>query len=101
MRLIMPASFLLLFCCLYDIHVSMSQEKINDIEATIAHQEQQIQDLSDMVTRQWDEIEMLKARLNRTQDKLKNVEESANSATKSSDAMSVSEFAASEKPPHY
>lgn len=79
----------------------MSNEKLNDIEMLIAHQERQIQDLSEIVAKQWDEIEVLKSRLNRTQDKLKVVEETANSATKSGDAMSVSEFAASEKPPHY
>ncbi len=79
----------------------MSQDRLNDIEALIAHQDNQIHDLSEMVSKQWNEIEMLKLRLNRTQEKLKSVEETANSATKSSDAMSASEFAAIEKPPHY
>ncbi len=79
----------------------MTDVKFIELEALISHQEQQIQDLSDMVTKQWDEIDLLKARLNKTQAKLKSVEDIANSATKSGDAMSVSDFADAEKPPHY
>ncbi len=79
----------------------MDTDRLTKIEEYIADQEQQIQDLSDMVTKQWDEIEILKRRLSRTQEKLKTVEDTANAATKSGDATSVSEFAAMEKPPHY
>lgn len=79
----------------------MSTKEIADIQALLAHQDQQIQDLSDMVTKQWTEIDQLKMRLKRTQEKLKSVEDIANSETKSGDAVSVSEIAALEKPPHY
>ena len=78
----------------------MSNEKLNNIESTVAHQEQQILDLSEMVAKQWDEINILKTRLARVQDKLNVVEDTANSAG-SGDGMSVSEMAASQKPPHY
>lgn len=79
----------------------MDQTAQDKIEALLAYQEQKIDDLSDMVARQWDEIERLKQRLKRTQDKLKTVEDLANAAGKSDQAISVSEFAAQEKPPHY
>ena len=79
----------------------MDNEKLQDIETLIAHQEQQIQDLSDIVTKQWDEIEILKKRLTRTQDKLQAVEEMASSASKSGGGDSIADIAAAEKPPHY
>jgi len=78
----------------------MDESKVNSLEEMIAHHERQITELSDVVARQWDEIDALKAQLSRTQTKLKTVEETAQAAG-SGDVMSVADFAAQEKPPHY
>lgn len=37
-----------------------NDERLTDIEMTLAHQEQTIHELSDLVHKQWDEIERLK-----------------------------------------
>lgn len=78
--------------------MGMVEEKINELEAMVAHQDVQIQDLSEIVTKQWSEIEALKRQLNHTFDKIKSMEDSIGQG---SSAKSVSEMAASEKPPHY
>jgi SlyX protein len=77
----------------------MTENSLNRIEETLAHQEQKIQDLSDMVTRQWDEIDILKKRLNKMQDKMAYMSESAQPTGE--EGLSVSEIAALNKPPHY
>lgn len=77
----------------------MSQDKIQEIEMLLAHQERQIQDLSDMIALQGKEISMLKTRLDRTQKKL--VEMEAGGGADQGESLSVSEQAARDKPPHY
>jgi SlyX protein len=67
----------------------MSDNRFNQLEMTIAEQDQSIQDLSDMVNRQWQEIEKLQARLTHTQSRIISLEENAPASS------SV------EKPPHY
>lgn len=75
----------------------MPDDKTQKIEITLAHHEQQIQDLSEMISLQWKEIERLKLLLSKTNDKISELE----TASESEQGKSVSEIAASEKPPHY
>ena len=77
----------------------MSDKKIQQLEETIAHQDQLITDLNDVVTRLWDEIDMLKARLNKTVDKVRVIEETM--PDPESEGLTVAEIAARDKPPHY
>ena len=72
----------------------MTEEKLNHIETTLAHQERQILDLSEMISQQWKEIEALKAHLQKANAKIDILETS-------SGLLSVSEQAARDKPPHY
>ena len=74
----------------------MTEAKLKSIEINLAHHEQQIQDLSDMINQQWKEIERLKLQLNKAYDKISDMEAATESTGKT-----VSEIAASEKPPHY
>ncbi len=76
----------------------MNDDKLQKIEITLAHQDQQIQDLSEMINAQWKEIERLKLLLIKTQDKILELEASSDNDGKQA---SVTEIAASEKPPHY
>lgn len=78
----------------------MNEDKLQQIEITLAHQEQQIQDLNDMINRQWQDIDTLKKILKKTQDKLGEIE-SGTTTNDPTDGLSVSELAAQEKPPHY
>lgn len=80
------------------IDMPMNDEKLRQIETTLAHQDLQIQDLSEMVTRQWKEIERLKRQLDQAQEKLNTFEAAAAEGQK---PLSVTEAAALEKPPHY
>ncbi len=75
----------------------MTEEKLNRIETTLAHQERQILDLSEMINLQWKEIELLKKRLEKTQAKINILETSSDSGP----ALSITEQAARDKPPHY
>ncbi len=75
----------------------MTDDRINDLEITLAHHEQQIHDLSEMINRQWKDIDVLKRRLEITLNKLEELQ----NAPASADGRTVSEIAASEKPPHY
>ena len=77
----------------------MSEKKIARIETALAHQDIQIQDLSEMMSLQWKEIERLKLHLQKAQDKISEMENS--SGNEEGKGQSVSEIAASEKPPHY
>ncbi len=77
----------------------MTQDKIQEIEMLLAHQERQIQDLSDMIALQGKEISTLKTRLDRTQKKLVEIE--AGGGAEQGENLSVAEQAARDKPPHY
>ncbi len=76
----------------------MNEDRLQKIETILAHQEQQIQDLSDGFIRQGREIDALKRRLELTTAKLSELEMAADSGDK---ALSVTEQAARDKPPHY
>jgi uncharacterized coiled-coil protein SlyX len=77
----------------------MTEDRLNRIETTLAHQEQQIEDLSEMIRLQWKEIDLLKRRLDHTQNLLSDLQ--SNPADEPGEPLSVSEIAAAEKPPHY
>jgi SlyX protein len=66
------------------------EQRLADLEARYAHQEQTLNDLSDTTVEQWDVIEALKRRLEQLQNRLSSVEQG--------DHQSSSE---NEKPPHY
>jgi uncharacterized coiled-coil protein SlyX len=65
----------------------MSDGAIQNLQETVAHQEQQISDLSDMIITQGHEIDTLKKELLKLQGKVENIEESAPEAD--------------QRPPHY
>ncbi len=75
----------------------MSEERLVKIETMLAHQEQQIQDLSDVVGAQRKEIDMLTRRLEKTQAKLLDLQDAGGEEK----ALSVTEQALRDKPPHY
>lgn len=75
----------------------MTDDKIQTLETTLAHHEIQIQDLSEMISLQWKEIERLKLQLQKTNSKISEIEASEGE----NKSQSVTEIAASEKPPHY
>lgn len=66
----------------------MTEEKLNAIEETLAHQEQQIQDLSDMVVTQGREMATLRKEILKLQGKIENMDEGEQQP-------------ANQKPPHY
>ncbi|MGE4314224.1 MAG: SlyX family protein [Pseudobdellovibrionaceae bacterium] len=75
-------------------------EKIAALEVALAHAEKQIGDLSDLAETQWKEIKRLNARLSRTQSQLED-HIATISDQREREAMTVSEMAARDKPPHY
>ena len=66
------------------------QDRVNAIEAYIAHQEKLIEELSEVTAKQWQEISALKDQLQRLTDKLRAFE--GEMAVKRDDEPS---------PPHY
>ena len=52
----------------------MDDQKIIDIEMTLAHQEKVISELSDVINEQWKEIDRLKAELKKTNTKIDDLE---------------------------
>jgi uncharacterized coiled-coil protein SlyX len=75
----------------------MTDNRLIEIETTLAHQEEQIESLSEIVAKQWQEIDLLKRLLQKTQAKIEDIEAGAGDKKE----MSVSEEAALNKPPHY
>ena len=73
-------------------------EKIEAIEMTLAHHDRQIEDLSEMISLQWKEIERLKLKLAAAYNK---IDEMNSASGDQKEPQSISEIAASEKPPHY
>ncbi|HEC01877.1 MAG TPA: SlyX family protein [Sphingomonadales bacterium] len=70
--------------------MTTNDERLSQIEQTIAYQDQQIQDLSDMVSQQWTEIDRLKKRLAQAKQRLENLENPVEEGEMPH-----------EKPPHY
>lgn len=64
----------------------MNEERLQAIEAALAHQDQHIQDLSAMAARQWAEIERLKRLLEQAQGHIEDLQDGPG---------------ANVKPPHY
>ena len=74
-------------------------ERIQELEITLAHQEQQIADLSEMMILQGREVSKLQRMLERLQSKFESFE---NAAADGGEApKNATEFAAQNKPPHY
>ena len=76
----------------------MSDEKIIEIETTLAHHEQQIVEMSAVITDQWKEIDTLKRQLNRAMDKIDQLQHESDDGD---EGLSSIEKAALDKPPHY
>lgn len=76
----------------------MDNDKIIEIETTLAHHEQQITELSAIVTDQWKEIEALKRTLSRAMDK---IEQLGHDSEDGGETLSALEQVARDKPPHY
>lgn len=72
-------------------------DRIENLEITLAHQDQQIQDMSEMITAQWKEIDRLKRHIQQTEEKLQEFMDSEDEDK----PQSATEFAARNKPPHY
>ncbi|MEM6812085.1 MAG: SlyX family protein [Pseudomonadota bacterium] len=72
-------------------------EKLQELEAMIAHQEKVIHDLNDVVVQQGQEIETLKQYI---KIKFEKIEVSLESISEA-DHKSVSDEALANKPPHY
>jgi len=66
----------------------MSDERLNDLEMKIAHQDAQLQELSDVVQKQYDKIDALEAKVGRL---LSKIDESGGSG----------QDTPVDKPPHY
>jgi len=65
-------------------------QRMADMEARLAHQDETIQALSDMTAEQWEAIEALTRQVGRLKDQLAAVEDGAGAA-----------LAENAKPPHY
>ena len=76
----------------------MSNDRLNDIEIKLAHQDQQISDLNDVVLRQGREIEAFSRKLRHAEDRLQDALQNLPDGGK---ALSPTEIAARDKPPHY
>ena len=68
----------------------MSDDRLQDIETTLAHQDKVIADLSDVINDQWKVIESLKRKLLETNNKVDELENNAGG----NDQANV-------KPPHW
>ncbi len=53
----------------------MNEDRLNNLEETVANQENQIQDLSDMVNAQWKEIDKIKLLLQKAEAKIISLED--------------------------
>lgn len=77
----------------------MPDNDTQNLQESLSHHEQQITDLSEMVTAQWHEIDRMKKQIQKLNDKLNAAQESMQDG--GDKAMSVTEMAARDKPPHY
>ena len=74
------------------------EDKLNNIEATLAHQEIQIEELSQTVAKQFDVIDILTKKV----DILQNMVEALDAEVEDSgDGLSSIDKAALDTPPHY
>lgn len=71
-------------------------DKIEAIETTLAHHERQIGELSEMIASQWKEIDRLKRHIMKTEAKMEEL-----ASARDETALTPTEIAARDKPPHY
>jgi len=76
----------------------MTEEKLNVIEETLAHQELQIETLSKMAAQQFDLIDALKRKVDALQKKITLLSEDGSTEN---DGLSSIEQSLHDKPPHY
>ena len=93
------AQIFLLNNCPYVIPSAMSEERLQKLEETIAHQDQQIADLSEMLILQGREIAKLHKEITKLNAKLHVMENHGGHGE--GEPLSGAEFAAQNKPPHY
>jgi SlyX protein len=67
--------------------MTVSDNRINDLEVRMAHQDQTIADLNDVITAQWKKLDALERQLKRVSEEL--------------ETMDQGEAPANQKPPHY
>lgn len=77
----------------------MNEHDIQKIQETLAHQEMQINDLSDMIISLSSEIKALNKKIDKLTAKLEQFQGDSNSDE--SGALSPTDFAAQNKPPHW
>lgn len=66
-------------------------DRLNEIEIMLVHQERKVDELSEVVERQWKEIDFLKAKLSIAENKIEELETDSDGSAP----------AANQKPPHY
>ncbi|MFP4314560.1 MAG: SlyX family protein [Alphaproteobacteria bacterium] len=79
----------------------MNEKRLQNLEETLSHQDRQIADLSEMLILQGREISRLGLEIRRLSAKIEAAEESASNGEQDSDALSPTDFAAQNKPPHW
>ena len=82
---------------MYSCHMN-DENRLQAIETTLMHQARQIEDLSDIVVLQAKELDTLKRKLSLTHERLETLRVTMESGEK---ALSVTEEALLNKPPHY
>ena len=70
----------------------MNENRLANVESTLAFQEKTIEELSDVICRQQTEIDLLKAQVKDVLERMEHNEE---------ESLSGDDFPAVEKPPHY
>lgn len=75
-------------------------QKLADLQALSAYQDNQIQELNEVVTKQWGEIDALKKYMQMTKSKLEELENTMSDRGQDDSLSSIDEAAAN-KPPHY
>ncbi len=75
-------------------------DKIIELETTLAHHEQKLDELSELVTDQWKQIELLKRALTKAEDKIDQMAYDKKDGGGSESGSSMDDLRA-ERPPHY
>jgi len=73
----------------------MEDNRLTDLEITLAHQTEELEALSSQVEKQWAQIDRLKDLLQKSDERVSALEHSADSK------LSSAELSDTEKPPHY
>lgn len=67
--------------------MTTTDQRLNELEMRVAHQDKTIAELNDVITAQWKKLDALERQLGRLGDEL--------------EAMAPTELPANQKPPHY